>query len=804
MIRQALRFLALPVALAAVMLLIDPVAALAGFDPISLAVEASIFALLESGIGVTAALALTPYVFYGGLIAGLYGINALLAPGLPGANTGGSLDPGQAKQTFENSEAPELRLVGRGRIGGLKAFGNTNGSNRYRLVLHCKGETDGDEQYFLGGREVTVDPDGSVTSPPWAKIGDSYCYIKTKEGDGTETAWADLIDDFPDLWTSDHRARGISQSLIKFKSPGLSSSKFLALYQSGAPDLEVVKRGEKQVYDPRSDSNAWTENGILNPLHILLTYPEFTLDDIDLDFIGDEADRADALIDTLSGTTARARCWGVWTSEVTRGANMQKVLDSVGAWIVPRAGGEKIGLQLIDDQPAAEVAIALRNIVAIDWRSGPEGVERPNVCRLKYYSPERNYELAEIDLTGIAWARDEAEIAKYGEKILDIELSFCPDASQAQRRARQMFALARADTGVAKTNMDGLSVWGACYVSFEMPDDLGTVLTKIGTPRVLDDQGQVEIPFVVWPTLTEWDPETDEAPAPAAIPDLAFGSPLTVPDAPAAATVVHYQGSQGDATRVFYSKPGDAPSIEATYRTYTGGNPNPWTSMTEVTAASGLTYAYVPSDLSGLTVDFRVRTYDGDETVSIWSDTLQVTPATDNTAPGTPVFSLTMTSLAISVRVPDSHNVAYLALTGSGAPTNQKATPGDAIADAWTASSGTFTAQSKASNGTSGGTATLVVNAADGGDTAKTIIAGTALGGGVARLWWRASANLSTAKITFTGTGVPADITCTANNFGTFDVSGLSPGSYTFTAASLEAGNLPLDVNPASITITVP
>ena len=64
-----------------------------------------------------------------------------------------------------------------------------------------------------------------------------------------------------------------------------------------------------------------------------------------------------------------------------------------------------IHIRLIDDAPTAEVSFGVRDILEWSWKSGPEAPERPNVCRVRYYSPVRNYEMGEIDMTGIAWAR---------------------------------------------------------------------------------------------------------------------------------------------------------------------------------------------------------------------------------------------------------------------------------------------------------------------------------------------------------------------------------------------------------------
>ncbi|HEX5935810.1 MAG TPA: phage tail protein, partial [Pseudorhizobium sp.] len=415
--------------------------------------------------------------------------NAISLIAIPALAIGASLAMGQrapsvkasdAKNNFETSESTVMEGVGRVRIGGLKAFGNSDGSTRARLVCRLQGPIDAVEEYYIGGREVTVEPNGDVSSPPWARSGGSWCNWQDKAGDGSETAWAGLLSLFPTLWTSAHRVRGIAQSLTLWYNPGLSSTKYFTLYQGGVPDTEQVVRASK-IYDPRTDLTAWSDNGILACAHVLRRDPAFTSDMFDWDLIAAEANKADALVATKTGTEKRARAWGIWGWETARSDVLQQMLDSVGAELRTTAEG-KIYFELIDDEHASEIDFTPADGYEITWRSGPEAVERPNICRLTYYSPERNYESAEIDLSGIAWARVDDEVDRYGEKILDIDLPFCPSASQAQRIGRRKFLQARGDTGVIQVDMVGLAAWGLLYGSVELPD-LGDVLpTRMEPP----------------------------------------------------------------------------------------------------------------------------------------------------------------------------------------------------------------------------------------------------------------------------------------------------------------------------------
>jgi hypothetical protein len=602
-------------------------------DPVSIgfALWATIGAALPS-------ISFATFVTIGSILPTALAVGASLATSLLAGRP--RIDPGKYKDTFKESSGSEINAIGRCELGGLRAFGNTKGADRYRLVCHAKGPLVAIEEYKLGGRAVTVDSDGSVSSPPYAKSSGSFVTWLTKVGDGTETAWTSLTSAFPTIWDSDHRVRGIGQSLIKYVSPGFTNSRFVKMYQGGEPAGSIIGRWNI-CFDPRDAAQdkddettwKWSTNGILGAVRIMLTYPDLTVDSFDWDLIADEADKADVLVSTKTGMEKRSQISGVWESQSKRGDTMQQVLDSVGAEVVDSDAG-LIGIRLIDDAPTAEIEFQAKYQTEFNWKSGPDAVERPNICTLKYYSPELNYTHGEIDLTGIAWARIDDEVTRYGEKEFAVELPFCPSASQAQRIARRLFALTRADSGTIKTNMVGLAAWGRTYADIEDSTAEEMMLTKIAPPRIDDEAGEVEIPFAVWPTLAAWNPETDEADAPEQLPDIQYETDMATPNAPSGAMAVQYAGGAYE-MRVPISGAGDGSGLEVNFRGYTGSLPDSWQAMNEV----GRTLAYVSGDYRGHKLDFRARVFNGDGETSYFSDVAAVASlAIDNTAPTAPVI----------------------------------------------------------------------------------------------------------------------------------------------------------------------
>lgn len=585
---------------------------------------------LSAATGITAA-GLATGITYGALTAASVGYSLLTAGRRQGAR------PQDIKNTTKGKEGPGRYSFGRVEIAAQIGFGNTKDYSIYRLLFHSFGPLDGVEEYIYSGKEVVVGSNGDVESPPWAKPGGSYMNLKTAVGDGTEQAWPDLIADFPDLWTTEHRAQGIAQTLLRVTNPGVGSDKFAKILNAGLQELKIRAR-MGAFYDPRDGSEKWSINGVLHCLYYWREMPGLTDDDIDLEGIAAVASQGEVLVPTLTGAAARCLLSGGWQGPLTMDI-IDEMLESAGLEII-MGDSSKYTLSFVEDNPVPEITYLARHLISIDLKSGPDSGQRYNICKLEYFSPERRYEVSEIDLSNAAWASVPDEIASYGEQELRLVLKFCCDASQAQRIARRIFHMSRADFGTIITNFSGIAAWGMRTAMIEFPDvgEDGTSVFKecvIDSVRVDDGAGTCEIPYQIIPDIlkTPWNPATDEQPAPPVLLLGQYETELDTPVAPSQAITVQYPDGSFE-VRVAITPVDNAALAEATYRTYAGGQPGGWVSMTE----DGLNLATLPISLVGLPADFRVRFFDGNEEGSHLSELLAVpNVAIDNTpvsAPG--------------------------------------------------------------------------------------------------------------------------------------------------------------------------
>lgn len=558
----------------------------------------------------------------------------------------------QASETVSVGNSARYVCLGRGRLAGEIIFPNASGQDLYRAIAHCQGPIDAVEEVYINGRIVTVDADGTVSSPPYAFSGGSYAKVFHKLGTNSDTAFTQLTSAFPTLWTTDHKGLEVAKTLSIFTSPN-SSATYNNIFTNGKPVTEVLVRGMK-VFDPRDNTQSfadpstwkWSDNSILCILWYLTANPEFgwgfDIDRFDLDDIAAEADKADALVALKAGGTEKfSTCNGVYSTDEPRGSTLASLLISTGVMLIPildDAGDQKIGIRLIDDQPATTTTIAESNILGIEWKGGPDNIDRPNRAKVSYYSPERRYKTGEVGLDDVSWAEYPTEIALYGEQVREFDLQFCASHRQASRIARRLFAVARAPTGSVTTNLAGLVSFGHKYASIAFPEFDGTILAQIASPA-LEDGGdsigdRLTFPFTEFPALSVWVPATDEGDPPPTLPEFTESN-LAAPEIASVKWVK--TGTTTNDIRIKYNPVSGATSYEATYRTWDGSVAGTRTGMDE---SSTDLWAKTDSNIpEGARYLVSVRAADANE-VSKFAE-VDFTTEYDETAPTGITFNAT-------------------------------------------------------------------------------------------------------------------------------------------------------------------
>ena len=204
-----------------------------------------------------------------------------------------SLNPTAAQTgynvTTTSSVADHQIVYGKTKVAGVRVFDATTGTDNnllHRVLAFTGHEIDSFDEIYINDTLVnTVDangfvinvilPDGPDPNNPYAggTVSDRWTAklspdgsplppeavaptirIKTHLGADDQEADATLVSEVGN-WTTSHRLRGISYLYVRFSFNRNT-------FPNGVPEVSAVIKGKK-VYDPRTDTTAWSDNPAL-------------------------------------------------------------------------------------------------------------------------------------------------------------------------------------------------------------------------------------------------------------------------------------------------------------------------------------------------------------------------------------------------------------------------------------------------------------------------------------------------------------------------------------------------------------
>lgn len=190
------------------------------------------------------------------LNAALAGASMLLGK-QPKPNLSGEL---QSRSVMVTSPIAYRQIIyGQTKVSGVICFLHKTGSSGeyLHLILAVAGhEINSFEKIYFEDEEVTLDGSGNGTGK-WAGL----LRVKKHLGASDQTADSDLVaeagfdSDNKQVWTTDHRLRGIAYLYIRLKYSN-------DIYPNGIPNISCLVKGKK-VYDYRDETTGWSENPAL-------------------------------------------------------------------------------------------------------------------------------------------------------------------------------------------------------------------------------------------------------------------------------------------------------------------------------------------------------------------------------------------------------------------------------------------------------------------------------------------------------------------------------------------------------------
>ncbi len=313
-------------------------------------------------------------------------------------------------------------IYGEVRTGGAIVYDEATGDNNqylHRVIAVAGHEVEEFSEFYLNGEEVTIDSSGIVTSP--AKYADKVV-IRTKSGTDNQTAQSSLVASSNNLWTNNHRLRGIAYIYVKFTYDSDS-------FPNGVPTVTALVKGKK-VEDPSTGAVAWSDNPALC-LRDYLTNTAYGLGEADANIDDDLVIAAKNVCDAHINGKDKFSCNGVFTTAEIPSDIMEDVLSSMGGslwysqgkWRMKPAYWTAPVLNFNEDDLRSSVSVSTRHSRRDNF----------NVVKGTFRGQESNWEVTDYpQVTNNAFL-----VADNGqESVVDVDLPFTSTFVEARRLAR--------------------------------------------------------------------------------------------------------------------------------------------------------------------------------------------------------------------------------------------------------------------------------------------------------------------------------------------------------------------------------
>src|SRR3990167_6853532 len=352
--------------------------------------------------------------------------------------------------TVREAVAPRDMVYGRARKGGVIIYISEAGPKRQYLhlvvVLAAHRVAGIGAVYFDG--EAAVDASG-VALGRWAGL----VTVEKRLGTDDQTGFDGLIAALPEAWTTAHRLRGCAAIHLRLQADQDA-------FPGGIPAISVDVQGKNDIYDPRSDTFAYSENPALC-LADYMAHARFGLgaaigasDGINTEALIEAANICDEAVSLAAGgSELRYSCNGVVSLaenpktiiEAMLTAMAGRVANSGGQWRL-HAGAYRMPTFGLTQDHAREGGLTLSTRIS--------AAQNFNGVRGQFISPENDWQPDDFPayVSEVYRSEDGGE-----EKWRDIALPFTQSATTAQRLAKIELERARRQMSIRFAGK--LSAW---------------------------------------------------------------------------------------------------------------------------------------------------------------------------------------------------------------------------------------------------------------------------------------------------------------------------------------------------------
>ncbi len=424
-------------------------------------------ALLEA-VGISGTVAINTAVGALVVVGADIAVGVVLAPAAQKAS--------QQQVTTRQPIPPRRRYYGRNKAAGPLAFIQTADADLYEAILIASHQISTIEHWIGDRVVVSLDGSGNVTAPNSLRHSADLIFgIIPHSGTDSQTVDALLTAQFPTLWDSDHRLRGIAY--VVFLEKGVDAKYFTTFYPGGPQQYRQVFDGD-HVYNLTDGGQDYStpagwDFGHDNAASVFRDYithqDGMRLPDSAWLPAIDEWQAAAAICEetiTLasSGTDKRYRIAGGYDLDVAPKDQLAKFQAACDGFLYMRGDGA-ISLK-VGKWEDPTVTIDETHVRSFSLPKGIGPLREANEIRAVFVDPNQDYQPVEA----APW-RDEADISLRGTVLSKgLDLTYCPTHNQARRMMK--IAAARANperAGTITTDLYGLNALGERRIHVSIP-----------------------------------------------------------------------------------------------------------------------------------------------------------------------------------------------------------------------------------------------------------------------------------------------------------------------------------------------
>jgi hypothetical protein len=430
---------------------------------------------------------------------------------------------------------PSIPIVlGRVKKGGDYFFLEEKNGTAYHGLIEAGHRIHGYVQHYLHDEAITIDGSGAVIAPDhFTHFGDdNYVNLFTRTGLDTETAYANLVATFPEIWSSAHRGDGLAT--VCFSCDTIIAQVYLETYPNQMPQHSCVLDGAL-VFDPRNvlhdpdDHNTWgyAQNLALLRMH-QLTQPwggKQNLADLYWPDWAHAADVCDEAVLNRDGDSEPRYHGGLWFRANSDQIQVGRLLDQAAELVVYERPDGLIGVHA-GEMVTPTLRLTEQDILSCSFKANRSEAATVLAVRGRFTDPEQTFNTVDAAIIGDPYIGEDTE------RTRTVDNQAVQSHNHIQRLQTIAKIRANAPRVAIRADYEAASDVGAHrFVRVHFPPKMNEAIVEItSTPKLSFSSMTVEFSGIVVPeNLYAFTAATDEGvPPPKPVKVVSTGVPAPV------------------------------------------------------------------------------------------------------------------------------------------------------------------------------------------------------------------------------------------------------------------------------------